>query len=470
MFFLGLLDEDDLRPGSGVGRAFRHLLSLDEEFLQLLEAPSALALGQDTTLGERLVSRELCLAVGLGLGVGLVLLALVFARAGLAEQGALVHRHEVPAAGLAGRAALGLQPQLVCLVPLFGLGLDPSFLGVLDRLRSGGLSPALLGELLVFLGALGLEGLARRHVLGVAARAVGREGVPRRRSELLQAVRLAARPHRGRRRLGLAAFGERPPVGVTFAAVAVGVALGGREPLPAGRELALGPRVHRRSRLLRDHGLGFDRLGGRCFDHLLGFGLVSLRLGHRRLGLDRGSGRDESRRSLEPAVRHGGDQQVEVGVARDGREEVVRGLVGLGFDQLALGGGLRHHQVQPERGALPLLELLVLVHVGLDGDELDSHRVVAVPVRLGSRNGGLLDREVEEASGDGGGGGLDLRKDLEHGNLETYGDGVDGFDEPSVGDNWAHQKDVPKCRFFKVTTIDTISTSFCQASALQILA
>lgn len=444
MFFLGLLDEDDLRPGSGVGRAFRHLLSLDEEFLQLLEAPSALALGQDTTLGERLVSRELCLAVGLGLGVGLVLLALVFARAGLAEQGALVHRHEVPAAGLAGRAALGLQPQLVCLVPLFGLGLDPSFLGVLDRLRSGGLSPALLGELLVFLGALGLEG---RHVLGVAARAVGREGVPRRRSELLQAVRLAARPHRGRRRLGLAAFGERPPVGVTFAAVAVGVALGGREPLPAGRELALGPRVHRRSRLLRDHGLGFDRLGGRCFDHLLGFGLVSLRLGHRRLGLDRGSGRDESRRSLEPAVRHGGDQQVEVGVARDGREEVVRGLVGLGFDQLALGGGLRHHQVQPERGALPLLELLILVHVGLDGDELDGHRVVVVPVRLGSRSGGLLDREVEEAGGERSGG-LDGGKGVEHCNLETYGVRVVlALMKPSVGDFWAHQTMCQKVGF-----------------------
>ena len=410
VLFLGLLDEDELRPGSGVASAFRHVLPGDEERLQLFETASALALGQDAAFGERLVSRELGLVIGLCLGVSLVLLALVFARAGLAVRRPRVHRLEEPVTGLARGAALGLEARL-----LGGLGLEPRLFLVLRLGRA--VQTALLGELFVFLGALGLEGLARRHVLGVAVRAVSRERVPRRRSELLQAVRLAADPDGGRRRLGLAAFGERPPVGVAFAAVALGVALGGREPLPAGLELARGPRVHRLSRLLRDHGLGFDRLGSRGFDHL-GLGLVGL--GRRRLDLDRGSGRDESR-SLEPAVRHRGDQHVEVGVARDGREEVDRGLVGLGFDQLALGGGLRHHLVQPERGALPLLELLVLVHVGLDGDELDGHRVVAVPVRLGSLSGGLLDREVEEAGGEGGGGLEGRRKGLEHWNLETYG-------------------------------------------------
>lgn len=254
------LDEDELRPVPGQGRAFRHVLPSDEERLQLLEAARALALRQDAALGERFICVCPSLLIGLGLGVVLNLLALVLARTGLTVQRTCVHRFEEPMAGLAGWAAHSLETRL-----LGGLGLEPRFL-LVTRLDHA-VCTALLGKPPVFLGALSPESLALRHVLGVAGRAVGGEGVLLRRNERLETVRPATDPHRGHLHLGLAIFGERPSIGMALAAVAVDVTLGGREPLSAGHEFALGTHVHRQSRLfgLDDFRLhlsfGFDELG-----------------------------------------------------------------------------------------------------------------------------------------------------------------------------------------------------------------
>lgn len=399
--------EGDLRPAAGEGRAFRHLLARDEQLHAFVEEPLALGVGDDPARGE--LGVELGALCGLGFRLGalcgrlLCQPSLVGPSAVTAVLRSLVKGHVVlPAVGaLARRHAGVLETLLLGGIGCFALRLaalfaEPGLFGLLlrdallhrrrARLRSlTGLAHAVLDH-------RGCVGPPESHLLLVAFRAPDGVRVLSRRLELL--VRAVARGlDADVEPLERVTLREGVAFGVALRAVPFGVARRRVERLVADDELAPRPRVDRLLRRL-GHGLGDD---------------------HHRLRLGLG------------------------GLGSDGRD-----LDGRGRGGRLHGSRLLDDRIEPGDRAL-VGEILVAVLVDVDGGGelrlglggLGAGHHVAIPIRRlrGRHDGFALRREAEERVDGGGDEGLELRKGVEHDGLDTCGDRVFGFWEPSAGDD-----------------------------------